>query len=85
MFRALILFKPDETRATLDPPVSLTLLKDGTNLEPVELSVMQESVFTTTVGHSSKRTLASSHLTTPEEVIQLALQLVIPDSNKATL
>jgi trehalose 6-phosphate synthase/phosphatase len=84
MFRALILFKPDETKALLDPPVSLTLLKGGSELKAVELVVEPQSVFTTTVGHSAKRTLASSHVNTPEEVIKLALQLVNP-SEKAAL
>ena len=43
---------------------------------PVELSIRPEGVFTTAVGHRGKRTLASWHVTTPQEVVEHMLELV---------
>jgi trehalose 6-phosphate synthase/phosphatase len=77
MFRALLLFPPGATKAIMDPPLSVTLIdKDPSALQPVELAIKPEAVFTTTVGHNTKRTLASWHVTSPAEVIDHMLGLV---------
>ncbi|OCH89277.1 trehalose 6-phosphate phosphatase [Obba rivulosa] len=71
MFRALLLFNGDSEKAVLEPPLSVTLLaKEQTKFELVELAIPKDAVFTTAVGHSSKRTLAAWHVTTPEEVVE---------------
>lgn len=90
MFRALSLFPPGTTKATLDAPISVTLI-DGNDTPPspstpaessestfpaVDLAVQKDAVFTTAVGHSSKRTLASWHVTTPQEIVEHMLDLV---------
>lgn len=81
MFRALLLFQNGGDKAVLDPPLSVTLLaKDHDNApkyEPVELAIRRDAVFTTAVGHSSKRTLAVWHVTSPEEVVDHMLGLLI--------
>ncbi len=59
----------------MDAPVSVTLV-DEPDAKPVELNIKQEAVFTTAVGHSSKRTLASWHVTTPQEIVEHMLVLV---------
>ncbi|KAH7909154.1 trehalose 6-phosphate phosphatase [Hygrophoropsis aurantiaca] len=78
MFRALHLFpsgsSPD-TKAVMEPPLSVTLVEKNSAAE-VELAITRDAVFTTAVGHSSKRTLASWHVTTPEEVVDHMLFLV---------
>ena len=86
MFRALLLFpqspqpqspQGDRERVRLEPPLSVTLLaKDGEHFPTVDLAISREAVFTTAVGHSSKRTLALWHVTTPEEVVEHMLHLV---------
>ncbi|KAI0821861.1 trehalose 6-phosphate phosphatase [Trametes gibbosa] len=78
MFRALLLFPNNATHARLDPPLSVTLLakEDEPAFEPVDLALVPDAVFTTAVGHSSKRTLAVWHVTTPEEVVEHMLHLV---------
>ncbi|KAG2363016.1 trehalose 6-phosphate phosphatase [Suillus spraguei] len=77
MFRALLLFSPSSTsKATMEPPLSVTLVDKNKEHGDVELAVSPEAVFTTAVGHSSKRTLASWHVTTPEEVVEHMLHLV---------
>ncbi|KAF9530206.1 trehalose-6-phosphate phosphatase [Crepidotus variabilis] len=75
MFRALLLFPPGTTKVTMEPPVAVTLVDDP-DAKPVDLSIKQEAVFTTAVGHSSKRTLASWHVTTPQEIVEHMLELV---------
>ncbi|KAF9495147.1 glycosyltransferase family 20 protein [Pleurotus eryngii] len=90
MFRALSLFPQGTTKATLDAPISVTLI-DGNDTPPspstpsessqstfpaVDLAIHKEAVFTTAVGHSSKRTLASWHVTTPQEIVEHMLDLV---------
>ncbi|KAF9809969.1 hypothetical protein IEO21_07199 [Rhodonia placenta] len=77
MFRALLLFSGDQKTARLEPPLSVTLLakEPSTKFDPVDLAITRESVFTTAVGHSSKRTLAVWHVTSPEEVNQHLLDL----------
>ena len=68
---------------TLDPPLSVTLLasskEEADKYRPVELAIERDAVFTTAVGHSSKRTLAVWHVTTPEEVVEHMLHLVQDD------
>ncbi|THH17688.1 hypothetical protein EUX98_g9080, partial [Antrodiella citrinella] len=79
MFRALLLFPQDAARdakAVMDPPLSVTLLDATKTFDKVELAIDKEAVFTTAVGHSSKRTLAVWHVTTPEEVVSHMLHLV---------
>ncbi|KAJ7193542.1 trehalose 6-phosphate phosphatase [Mycena pura] len=75
MFRALILFGTGATKATMDAPLSVTLV-DQPDAKPVELAITPDCVFTTAVGHSSKRTLASWHVTTPQEIVDHMLALV---------
>ncbi|KAF8882465.1 trehalose-6-phosphate phosphatase [Infundibulicybe gibba] len=75
MFRALHLFPSGSTKATMEAPLSVTLI-DGEGAPPVDLAIAPEAVFTTAVGHSSKRTLASWHVTTPQEIVDHMLDLV---------
>ncbi|KAF9225645.1 glycosyltransferase family 20 protein [Gyrodon lividus] len=76
MFRALHLFPPTPAgKATLEAPLSITLIDKSAPPE-VQLSISADSIFTTAVGHSSKRTLAGWHVTTPEEVVDHMLHLV---------
>ncbi|KAF8069052.1 trehalose 6-phosphate phosphatase [Lyophyllum atratum] len=80
MFRALQLFPPGTTEAVMPPPLSITLVNgDKGPVEPVKLAIRPQAVFTTAVGHSSKRTLASWHVTTPQEVVEHMLELVERD------
>ena len=76
MFRALILFPEDEPKAILHPPVSVTQLEPKRKFEPAELTIVKEAVFTTAVGVSSKRTLASWHVNTPAQIVDHMLGLV---------
>ncbi|KAJ7342536.1 trehalose-6-phosphate phosphatase [Mycena albidolilacea] len=76
MFRALILFGTGATKATMEAPLSVTLLDEGKATPPVDLAIKPDCVFTTAVGHSSKRTLASWHVTTPQEIVEHMLGLV---------
>lgn len=72
----------------MEPPLSVTLLadKESTKFEPVELAIERDAVFTTAVGHSSKRTLAVWHVTTPEEVVDHMLHLVgLSEGEKSNL
>ena len=86
MFRALLLFnqsgqqhsQPRERRASLlrfEAPLSVTLI-DNKDAQPVDLKIQHEAIFTTAVGHGSKRTLASWHVTTPQEIVEHMLDLV---------
>ncbi|KXN84045.1 Trehalose-phosphatase [Leucoagaricus sp. SymC.cos] len=81
MFRALLLFQPGQngqkTYPRFEAPLSVTLI-DSKDAPPVELSIKQEAIFTTAVGHSSKRTLATWHVTTPQEIVEHMLDLVMP-------
>ena len=47
----------------------------------VNLAIRPEAVFTTAVGHSSKRTLAGWHVTAPQEVVEHMLELVGESDN----
>lgn len=79
MFRALHIFTPNATgNAHLEAPLSVTLVDDngGVPRPDVQLAIASDGIFTTAVGPSSKRTLASWHLTTPEEVVDHMLNLV---------
>ncbi|KAF6764435.1 trehalose-6-phosphate phosphatase [Ephemerocybe angulata] len=86
MFRALLLFFPGQTQVKMDAPLAVTLI-DGEGKPPVDLAIKPEAVFTTAVGHSSKRTLASWHVTAPQEVVDHMLDLVRPggDGEKSNL
>ncbi|KAH6908364.1 trehalose-6-phosphate phosphatase [Coprinopsis sp. MPI-PUGE-AT-0042] len=76
MFRSLLLFPPGFVAPVrMEAPLSVTLV-DGPNHPPVELAIKPEAVFTTAVGHSSKRTLAVWHVTTPQEIVDHMLELV---------
>jgi trehalose 6-phosphate synthase/phosphatase len=83
MFRALILFPIGSSKAILEPPLSVTHDSNGENPQPVELAIKSDAVFTTAVGHSSKRTLASWHVTTPAEIVEHMLHIVSFDDTTA--
>jgi len=88
MFRSLLLFPPGVEKVTMEPPLSVKLI-DGEGKPPVELAIKSEAVFTTAVGHSSKRTLASWHVTTPQEIVEHMLDLVrdvpyVPSTSEVT-
>ncbi|KAI0703424.1 glycosyltransferase family 20 protein [Cytidiella melzeri] len=76
MFRALLLFPSDGKKVVMEPPLSVTLLSQEKKYEPIELAIERDASFTTAVGHSSKRTLAVWHVTTPEEVVDHMLYLI---------
>ena len=59
----------------MEPPIAITLLEGSQSLA-VELAIRPEAIFTTAVGHSSKRTLAIWHVTTPQEIVEHMLDLV---------
>ena len=85
MFRALLLFNQSgqqqsqrEQRASLlrfEAPLSVMLI-DNKDAQPVDLKIQHEAIFTTAVGHGGKRTLASWHVTTPQEIVEHMLDLV---------
>ena len=88
MFRALLLFpEGSSAHVTLDAPLSVTLLagskEEADKFRPVELAIEKDAVFTTAVGHSSKRTLAVWHVTTPEEVVEHMLYLVAQSAEES--
>ncbi|KAK0203723.1 trehalose 6-phosphate phosphatase [Desarmillaria ectypa] len=82
MFRALNLFPPSNgstpvTTTVLEAPLSVTLIDpEAKNAPPVQLAIAPDAIFTTAVGHSSKRTLASWHVTTPQEIVEHMLEIV---------
>ncbi|KAI3614064.1 glycosyltransferase family 20 protein [Moniliophthora roreri] len=71
---------PSITKVKLEVPLSVTLLEHDAPSE-VELAIRPDAIFTTAVGHSSKRTLASWHVTTPGEVVDAMISLVDGDTN----
>ncbi|KAI0000127.1 glycosyltransferase family 20 protein [Russula compacta] len=77
MFRALQ-FPETTLPYTMDPPLSVSLIpaEKGRVLPRVELQLTPEDMFTTVVGHPSKRTLANWHVTSPLEVVAELLNLV---------
>lgn len=79
MFRALLLFPLGERTATMAPPTSAELVHDGgeaPQLKPVQLHIKPDALFPTAVGPSSKRTLASWHVTSAPELVESMLGLV---------
>ncbi|KAG6867090.1 hypothetical protein C0993_006951, partial [Termitomyces sp. T159_Od127] len=75
MFRSVLLFPNGTTEVTMQAPMSVTLIDDSA-APPVKFAIRPEAVFTTAVGHSSKRTLAGWHVTAPQEVVNHMLELV---------
>jgi trehalose 6-phosphate synthase/phosphatase len=82
MFRALQFpgnpAQPDAP-LVMDPPLAVTLVEK--DAQPATLALRPEGVFSTAVGHSSKRTLALWHVTTPAEVVDSMLALVNPPAD----
>jgi len=76
MFRSLLLFPDNRTKTILEPPLSITLPEPDRVFYPVDLKISPDAIFTTAVGLSSKRTLASWHVTSPAEVVEHMLGLV---------
>jgi trehalose 6-phosphate synthase/phosphatase len=78
MFRALCtLFTATTTQAVMQPPTSAKLIDGEENAkDAVTLSLTQKGLFSTTVGSSSKKTLAAWHVTSADEVVDAMLQLV---------
>jgi len=74
------------TPARMDPPLSaaltMTKKRDG-SLTPVTLSIHPAAIFSTSVGASTKKTLAVWHVTTPQEIINSMLLLVNDPSDSA--
>lgn len=86
MFRSLQ-FTETALPFTMDPPLSVSLVdattEDGKTREHprVELQLGPEDIFTTAVGHPSKRTLAKWHVTSPLEVVDELLKLADVQAN----
>lgn len=81
MFRALILPPVINDTLVMQPPLSASILRvengDGsTPLQPVNLRLRPSTTFSTTVGASSKKTLAKWHVTSPGEVVDAMFGLV---------
>ncbi|CAE6437338.1 unnamed protein product [Rhizoctonia solani] len=79
MFRALgSLFPTGVTSATMEPPLSaaLTAGVEQSDLKPVKLAMPPNGIFSTTVGASSKKTLARWHVTSPYAIVESMLGLV---------
>jgi trehalose 6-phosphate synthase/phosphatase len=86
MFRALQFPHPASSSAggngngnkdgtlVMEAPVAVKLAQK--DAPPVELALKTDNIFSTAVGHSSKRTLAAWHVTTPAEVVESMLRLV---------
>lgn len=83
MFRAMCtLFPVGSSTATMNPPISVTSAAtvNGSTVEPVTLKVKPSGLFATTVGSSSKKTLAAWHVTSAHEVVNAMLKLVGSDT-----
>lgn len=79
MFRSLTTVSPEggATKTIMQPPLSATLVaENGAKLEPVELALEADGIFSTSVGSSTKKTLANWHVTSPAEVVEAMLELV---------
>ncbi|KDN50097.1 hypothetical protein RSAG8_01433, partial [Rhizoctonia solani AG-8 WAC10335] len=79
MFRALgSLFPSGVTTATMEPPLSAALTTgiEQSSLKPVQLTMPPNGIFSTTVGASSKKTLARWHVTSPYAIVESMLGLV---------
>jgi len=61
----------------MEPPLSVSLISTEKSQEhpTVELQLTPDDIFTTAVGHPSKRTLAKWHVTSPLEVVAELLTL----------
>ena len=80
MFRALAPFTGTGVKAVMEAPRTVSLMNEGgQSTPPVELAITHEGVYSTAVGASSKKTLASWHVTTPHEVVEHMLELVNTD------
>ena len=76
MFRALAPFTTfSPSNAVMDAPVGVRDESDGTKTPPKTLRLGPEGVFSTAVGSSNKKTLASWHVTSPHEVVEHMLGL----------
>lgn len=92
MFRALHVFPSSPSgKTTMEAPLSVTLANKSSSSSgsspaapDVELAIQPEDIFTTSVGPSSKRTLAGWHVTTPEEVVDHMLYILGERGNGAT-
>ncbi|KZS96206.1 trehalose-6-phosphate phosphatase [Sistotremastrum niveocremeum HHB9708] len=82
MFRSLRQSMSSNGPAVMQPPAGVIAL-NGVEPKPVQLAIRPESIFSTAVGASSKKTLASWHVTTPQEVIEHMLELVNKPSSDA--
>ncbi|KAG8806140.1 threalose-6-phosphate phosphatase [Serendipita sp. 401] len=61
----------------MEPPASAKLIDGEENAkDPVSLALTREGLFSTAVGPSSKKTLASWHVTSADEVVDAMLKLV---------
>ena len=65
----------------MQAPIAITLLPGKESSPAVPLSISSEAIFSTAVGHSSKRTLARWHVTTPQEIVEHMLDLVKDDES----
>ncbi|KAI0063941.1 trehalose 6-phosphate phosphatase [Artomyces pyxidatus] len=76
MFRSLS-FPESSGPLTMEAPLSVSLLTTEKEQEHpvVTLNLSSSDIFTTAVGHATKRTLAKWHVTSPLEVISELLQL----------
>ena len=76
MFRALH-FSEMSLPFTMEAPLSVSLVgaEKTLDLPRVDLQLTPEDIFTTAVGHPSKRTLAMWHVTSPLEVVEELLKL----------
>jgi len=63
----------------MDPPLSASLMMTKSNqsgaLTPIDLSIHPAAIFSTSVGASTKKTLAVWHVTTPQEILNSMLLL----------
>jgi trehalose 6-phosphate synthase/phosphatase len=77
MFRAFQ-FMESPLPYMMEAPLSVSLIAEDRIREPqrTELQFTPEDIFTTAVGHPSKRTLAKWHVTSPQEVVTELLKLV---------
>jgi trehalose 6-phosphate synthase/phosphatase len=76
MFRALIIPPGPSDALVMQPPTSAAILEPSSTLSPVELAIVPEAIFATTVGPSSKKTLAHWHVTSPQEIVEAMASLV---------
>jgi trehalose 6-phosphate synthase/phosphatase len=87
MFRSLH-FSETSLPLTMEPPLSVSLISAEKSQEHprVELQLTPDDIFTTAVGHPSKRTLAKWHVTSPLEVVTELLSLAgMPKDEEAKL